>query len=56
MSSFSRLDCYKGANLFNFSQPVRMEKAIVKACAEILLGVSILIITLWDLVNYIWEE
>jgi hypothetical protein len=33
-----------------------MEKAIVKACAVILVDVSILIIALWRFVNYIWEE
>ncbi|HXB33410.1 MAG TPA: hypothetical protein VNV35_08310 [Puia sp.] len=33
-----------------------MEKAIVKTFAAILIGVSILIITLWDLANYIWNE
>jgi hypothetical protein len=33
-----------------------MEKAIVKAFAAILVGASILIIILWDLANYIWDE
>jgi hypothetical protein len=33
-----------------------MEKAIVKACAAILIGVSILITALWGLANYIWDE
>jgi hypothetical protein len=33
-----------------------MEKAIVKACAGILVNVAILILTLWHLANYIWEE
>jgi hypothetical protein len=33
-----------------------MEKAIVKACALILVDVSNLIIALWRLANYIWDE
>ena len=32
-----------------------MEKAIVKACAGILLSVSILVITLWQLADYTWD-
>jgi hypothetical protein len=55
-SNFPHPDCYYGVNSFNFSQSVRMEKAIIKACAGILVGVSVLITTLWNLANYIWEE
>jgi hypothetical protein len=33
-----------------------MEKTIVKACVAILMGIAILIISLWHLANYIWEE
>jgi hypothetical protein len=33
-----------------------MEKAIVKACALILVGVAVLIISLWGFANYIWKE
>lgn len=32
-----------------------MEKAIVKACAGVLAGLCILLIALWQLVNYTWD-
>jgi hypothetical protein len=33
-----------------------MEKAIVKAFAGILVGVSIILFILWRLVNYTWDK
>jgi hypothetical protein len=45
-----------GGRFIQFLSTCCMEKAIVKACAVILVGVSILIIALWGLANYIWEE
>ncbi len=33
-----------------------MEKAIVRACVYILLGLAILFFALWQLADYTWEK
>jgi hypothetical protein len=33
-----------------------MEKAIVRACAGILIGLTMIFIALWEVVDYSWDK
>ena len=33
-----------------------MEKAILRACAGIIIGLAIILIALWDVADYTWDR